>query len=86
MPKKPEIRNIPLERLKWLDRPKERAELPADHFLLPDQRKFPYKNKDGSINCRALRAAISRAAQHGYRDVEERARRLYERYCAKKEG
>lgn len=79
------VRNIPVERLKWVDRPTERKELPADHFLLPSERKFPYKNKDGSINCYLLRAAITRAAQHGYREVWEKARALYEKYCQKKE-
>ncbi|QWK20812.1 hypothetical protein [Thermus antranikianii] len=78
---KAEVRNIPVGRLKWVDRPAERERVPASHFLLPKERKFPYRNKDGSINCRLLRAAISRAAQHGYKDVEERARRLYKRHC-----
>lgn len=85
MAKKPKTRNIPLGQLKWLDRPTEREELPGEYFLLPSERKFPYRNKDGTINCRLLRAAITRAAQHGYREVEEKARRLYERYCAKQE-
>lgn len=40
-----------------------------------------YRNKDGSINCRLLRAAISRAAQHGYKEVEAKARRLYQKHC-----
>lgn len=83
---KKEVRNIPAERLKWIDRPKERRELPRDYFLMPDERKFPYRNKDGSINCRLLRAAITRAAQHGYKEIEEKARRLYEKYCAKEKS
>ncbi|MEM3554232.1 MAG: hypothetical protein QXU79_00205 [Candidatus Micrarchaeaceae archaeon] len=53
--------------------------------MLPEERKFPYRNKDGSINCRLLRAAITRAAQHGYREVYEKARALYERYCQEEE-
>lgn len=78
---KAEVRNIPVGRLKWVDRPRERSKVPASHFLMPKKRKFPYKNKDGSINCRLLRAAISRAAQHGYEEVEAKARRLYQRHC-----
>lgn len=85
MAKKVEVRNIPVGRLKWVDRPSEREELPKSHFLLPEERKFPYRNKDGSINCRLLRAAITRAAQHGYREVYEKARALYERYCQEEE-
>lgn len=85
MAKKAEVRNIPVGRLKWVDRPSEREELPKSHFLLPEERKFPYRNKDGSINCRLLRAAITRAAQHGYREVYEKARALYERYCQEEE-
>ncbi len=78
---KAKVRNIPVSRLRWVDRPKEREKLPASHFLLPGKRKFPYKNKDGSVNCRLLKAAISRAAQHGYKKVEAEARRLHQRHC-----
>jgi|Deesub1362A_J573_1020465.scaffolds.fasta_scaffold01665_2 hypothetical protein len=85
MARKAKVRNFPVERLKWVDRPSERQELPRDHFLLPEERKFPYRNKDGSVNCRMLKAAMTRAAQHGYREVYEKARRLYQRYCASKE-
>lgn len=77
-------RDIPPSKLKWLRRPAERAKLPASHFFLPKERKFPYKNKDGTINCRLVRAAIVRAAQHGYPNVERRARKVYERHCAEK--
>jgi len=45
-----EKRNLSLSRLKWLKRPAERRKLPASHFLLPKERKFPYRNKDGSVN------------------------------------
>jgi len=78
---KAEERTIPVSRLKWVDRPRERSELPASHFLLPGKRKFPYRNKDGSVNCALLKAAISRAAQHGYPEVERRARKLYRKHC-----
>jgi len=67
-----------------------RDELPADYFLLPSERKFPYREwkgpNKGAINCNGLRAAITRAAQHGYAEVERKARELYERHCAVKKS
>jgi len=81
---KKKTKDIPPSKLKWLRRPVERRELPAHHFLLPKERKFPYKNKDGTVNCRLLRAVIVRSAQHGYPNVEKRARKLYERHCKEK--
>ena len=67
-----------------------RDELPADYFLLPSERKFPYREwqgaNKGAISCNALRAAITRAAQHGYAEVERKARELYNRHCKKKEA
>lgn len=75
---------------KWDAPPKSvRDHLPAHFFLLPDERKFPYKNwkgpSEGAINCNALRVAIARASQHGYSKVKKKAMMLYQRYCAKKE-
>jgi len=81
-----ETKNIPVDRLKWIDRPSQREEAKASNFLMPEERKFPYKNKDGSINCKLVRAAITRAAQHGHTKVEAKARRIYEKYCKKQEG
>jgi len=78
---KTKVRNIPLSRLEWLYSKRERQKLPASYFLIPEKRLFPYRNKDGTINCHMLRAAKSRAAQHGYRKVYELADRLYRRYC-----
>lgn len=64
-----------------------RDHLPAHFFLLPEERKFPYKNwkgpNEGAINCNALRVAIARASQHGYTKVKKRAMMLYKRYCSK---
>lgn len=61
----------------------ERRKRPASHFLMPKERKFPYRTRTGAISCAGLRAAITRAAQHGYKNVEAKARRLYNRYCKK---
>lgn len=81
-----EVKNIPISRLKWLNRPREREKLPADYFLMPKERKFPWRNKDGSVNCNLLRAAIVRAAQHNHPEVEKKARELYQQYCKKEEN
>jgi len=34
---------------------KERSKMPASYFLLPKERKFPYKTKSGKISCKGLR-------------------------------
>jgi hypothetical protein len=61
----------------WVESLPKRDQVPPDHFLEPKARKFPYKNPDGSLNRSLVRAAISRAAQHGYEDIEKRARKIY---------
>lgn len=63
---------------------KEREEVPAHVFLLPSERKFPYKrykNGEWVISCADLRDAIRLAAIHGYKSVEAKARKLYEEHC-----
>ena len=62
---------------------KKREKMPSSYFLLPSKRKFPYKTKSGKISCQGLRAAMSRAAQHGYTNVYNKAKRLYNKYCKK---
>lgn len=79
-----QTRNVPVSKLKWVRRPAQRRKMPASHFLLPSKRKFPYRNPDGTINCRLVRAAITRAAQHGYPQVKSKAQNIYQRHCAKK--
>lgn len=81
---KAHTRNVPVSKLKWVNRPAQRRKMPASHFLLPAQRKFPYRNPDGTINCRLVRAAISRAAQHGHAQVKAKAQNIYRRNCQKK--
>ena len=61
-----------------------RKKLPRSAFLLPSKRKFPYKTASGAVSCRMLKAAITRAAQYGYAGVKAKAKRLYQRYCARK--
>lgn len=63
---------------------KEREEVSAHVFLLPSERKFPYKrykNGEWVISCADLRDAIRLAAIHGYKSVEAKARKLYEEHC-----
>lgn len=42
--------------------PTKRKDVPADHFFDPKNKKYPYKNPDGSINCAGVRAAKQMAA------------------------
>jgi len=67
----------------------KRRGFPASYFLLVDStgnRKFPFRDpKSGAIHCGLLRAAMSRAGQYKYQDVEERARNIYEKSCKEKE-
>lgn len=61
----------------------KRAQMPASSFLMPKERKFPYKTRTGSISCTGLLQAIRRAQQHGYPSVMKRAQSLYARHCKK---
>ena len=79
-----EVRNIPTERLKWLGREEERKKLPPDHFLDPKRRRYPYRNKDGSINCYMLRSAIRLAGMHGDITVQRKAQKLFDQHCGGK--
>ena len=67
---------------------KRRREYPRSYFLLvtPEgERKFPVRDpKTGAYHCGLIRAALTRAGQYKYAQVEEKARNLYQRYCAKK--
>lgn len=59
-----------------------REKMPDSAFLLPDEKKFPVKTKDKKtgewkLSQNGLKAAMSRAGQHGYADVLERAQKLY---------
>ena len=63
-----------------LSTPAERMKVPANNFLMPDQRKYPYK-VNGKISCDLLRAAQSRAKQNGEPQVAEAAKRLFDEHC-----
>ena len=66
-----------------------RKNYPAENFLLVDKegnRKFPFKDPEtGAIHSELLRSAIARAGQYKYAEVEEKARKLYDTHCAKKD-
>lgn len=64
-----------------LSTPKERTQVPSDHFLLPAMRKYPYKDSSGKVSCNMLRAAISRAGQNNESAVEAKARALLKSNC-----
>jgi len=75
------VRNIPTDRLKWLRRKTEREKLPKEYFLDPERRLYPYRNKDGSINCYLLLAAYRLAKMHGRDDVAAKALKFLKTYC-----
>lgn len=61
--------------------PKERkVDAKASDFLLPTERKYPYK-VGGKISCNLLKAAMSRAKQNGEMAVHKKATDLYNEEC-----
>ncbi len=80
--KEPEVKTPALTSSK-----KKRAKVPAHVYLLPSERKFPYKrwrNGEWVVSCADLRDAIRLAAAHGYRKVLRKAQEIYAKECAKK--
>lgn len=65
----------------WWDDPDLREKAPSDYFLDPSSRRYPYKTWEGQISCERLKAAMSLAGLHGHRQIYDRAKKLYERYC-----
>ncbi|NIA04110.1 MAG: hypothetical protein GWP09_02050 [Nitrospiraceae bacterium] len=64
--------------------PKQRKEKAnSSDFLLPGERKYPYK-LNGKIDCKLVRAAITRAAQNHESTVLAHAQRIYDQHCQKK--
>lgn len=65
-----------------------RAKYPKEYFLLVEGeiRKFPYRAPDsGAIHCGLVKAAISRAGQYNYPEVQKKAASVYENSCKMKE-
>jgi len=67
---------------------KRRKEYPKSYFLLIDakgDRKFPVKDpKTGEYHYGLLRAALTRAGQYHYPEVEKKAKALLDKYFGKK--
>jgi hypothetical protein len=67
---------------------KRRREYPASYFLqvTPEgERKFPVKDpKTGNYHYGLVRAAITRAAQYHYPEIEKKAKAIFDRYFKKK--
>jgi hypothetical protein len=49
--------------------PTSRKDVPKSHFFWPEQKKYPYRNPDGSVNCAGVMAAWKMA--HGARSGQE---------------
>lgn len=85
--KKSEKKLIPESIKKKIRSKSEREKMPAHYFLMPKERKFPVKDPTtGKYHCGLIRAAITRAAQHKYEQVEKKARKLYEKHCKNKKS
>lgn len=63
-----------------LSTPKKRESVSPSDFLMPGEKKYPYK-VGGKISCHLLKAAISRAGQNNESAVESRAKSLYDEHC-----
>jgi len=69
-----------------------RKKMKKSCFLLPDERKFPICNPNtGKIDCRLIKAAMSRAAgfnkgKKKYPGIFRKAQELYKKHCASKES
>ncbi len=62
-----------------------REKMPPSAFLDP-QLKYPVKKKVNgkwAYSCKALRAAMVRAAQNNRTDIYSKAKNLYEKLCKK---
>lgn len=59
---------------------KRKTEAKSSDFLMPAERKYPYK-EGGKISCNLLKAAMSRAGQNKEASVEARAKELFNEHC-----
>lgn len=73
--------DVELSTAEWWDDPELREKAPADYFLDPSSRRYPYKTWEGKISCERLKAAMQLSALHGHRQIYDRAKRLYEKHC-----
>ena len=70
--------------------PTKRKNVPSSHFLDPKNKKYPYKNADGTVSCGGLKSAIQAAggARSGKKNakVQAKAKSLYKKHCQEKEA
>ncbi len=65
----------------WWKSAKWRKEAPADYFLDPKNRRYPYKTHTGEISCARLWSAIVLARMHGDKEILKKALKLYNSKC-----
>lgn len=61
----------------------KREKMPAHCFLMPSEKKYPYKKKINGkwvISQSGLRAAISCANRAGHKAIAAKASKLYQKY------
>lgn len=63
-----------------LSTPKKRESVASSDFLMPGEKKYPYKIA-GKISCHLLKAAMSRAGQNNESAVESHAKSLFQTHC-----
>lgn len=69
--------------------PTKRKNVPASHFFDPKNKKYPYKNPDGTINCGGVKAAKqaaggARSGKKASPALRAKINRVWDKYCAKK--
>ncbi len=73
-----EERDFLTEDIAWIKDSQKVETAPADYFLDPDTRNYPYKTWDGKVSHALLMRAMSIASLKGHKDVYERAKTLYQ--------
>ena len=71
----------------WNPTDKKRKTMPSSCFLMPSQRKYPWKVYRGGKwvpSATQLRAAISCANRAGAKTISAKAQRLYAKYFGSK--
>lgn len=65
--------------------PKKRKKVPGSHFIDSKNKKYPYKNKDGSVNCKGIKTAYSyaRGARGAPKrpEIASKAKALHKKHC-----
>ena len=66
------------EEIAWIRDSQKVETAPADYFLDPDTRNYPYKTSEGKVSHTLLMRAMSIASLKGHKEVYERAKALYQ--------